>query len=67
MRRRNGWFGWGGGGIGWGLGFGRGNPYPFCRRFPWMPRHWRTYGRGAGGYYPWNAPGDYVVYPGRPV
>ena len=51
-----GWFGWGGmgrgmgfgRGMGWGMGFGRGmgwgmgrgNPYPFCRNFPWLPRWW---------------------------
>ncbi|MDI6859032.1 MAG: hypothetical protein QMC85_00900 [Methanocellales archaeon] len=35
---------WGPGfGMGfWGRGFGMGNPYPFCRRFPWMPRWWWT-------------------------
>ena len=32
-----GWFGWGG-----GRGWGRGNPYPFCRNFPWLPRWWWT-------------------------
>ena len=32
-----GWFSrsWGRGG-----GWGRGNPYPFCRNFPWLPRWW---------------------------
>lgn len=33
--RGRGWFGWGG-----GLGWGRGNPYPFCRFYPWLPRRW---------------------------
>lgn len=32
-------------GMGRGMGFGwpgggRGNPYPFCRFFPWLPRWW---------------------------
>ena len=26
--------------FGWGRGFG--NPYPFCRWFPWLPRWWWT-------------------------
>jgi hypothetical protein len=50
-----GWFGRGG-------GWGRGNPYPFCRFSPWLPRRWWAYGAGyypamprapyaAGGYY----------------
>jgi len=32
--------GWPGGAFwfGWGRGFG--NPYPFCRWFPWLPRWW---------------------------
>ncbi len=25
-----------------GFGPGRGNPYPFCRNFPWLPRGWWT-------------------------
>ncbi|HDM78691.1 MAG TPA: hypothetical protein ENG51_19855 [Deltaproteobacteria bacterium] len=44
----------------WGWG---GNPFPFCRNFPWLPRWWwatpyASYyaatipGYGAGGYYP---------------
>jgi len=35
--------GWAGRGFwfGWGRGFG--NPYPFCRWFPWLPRWWWTY------------------------
>ena len=61
------WFGWGGGwgrGRGWGRGLG--NPYPFCRNFPWLPRWWwaapyagqyrpnipyRGYGRRGYPYY----------------
>ncbi len=27
-------------GFGMGFGRGRGNPYGFCRNFPWMPRGW---------------------------
>jgi hypothetical protein len=32
-------------GMGAGMGYygrpgGRGNPYPFCRFFPWLPRGW---------------------------
>jgi len=32
------------------FGRGRGNPYPFCRYFPWLPRWWWAYGptRGYG-------------------
>ena len=30
-------FGWG---RGLGRGLGRGNPYPFCRNCPWLPRRW---------------------------
>lgn len=28
---------------------GRGNPYPFCRWFPWRPRRWWAYGPGPYG------------------
>lgn len=51
--RGRGWFGWGGpgggcSGRGWfgGPGWGRGNPYPFCRFHPWLPRRWWAYGAG---------------------
>ena len=27
-------------GMGRGIGRGMGNPYPFCRNFPWLPRRW---------------------------
>jgi len=42
---RAGWYGYGWPGYGWSAwstwpGWGRGNPYPFCRRFPWLPRGW---------------------------
>ena len=38
-------FGFGGGfgrgfGRGWGRGRGPGNPYPYCRAWPWLPRGW---------------------------
>jgi len=66
---RGGWFG-----RGYGMGRGRGayawpgNPYPYCRNFPWLPRGWwRT---GVYGSYPgWTdysrAPnyGGYRTYP----
>ena len=29
-------------GFGSGRGMGMGNPYPFCRNFPWLPRWWWT-------------------------
>jgi hypothetical protein len=39
--------------FGYGYPFaGRGNPYPFCRNFPWLPRGWWT---GIyGPISPWN-------------
>jgi len=43
-----GWFGrgfW----FGWGRGFG--NPYPFCRWFPWLPRWWWAYPALSLPYY----------------
>lgn len=37
-------------GRGWfGGGWGRGNPYPYCRFAPWMPRRWWA-GPNAGYY-----------------
>ncbi|MEA2074628.1 MAG: hypothetical protein U9O85_02675 [Euryarchaeota archaeon] len=41
-------------GIGFGSGRGMGNPYPFCRNFPWLPRWWWTgmYGPIAPSTYP---------------
>lgn len=47
------WFGRGGG---WGRG--RGNPYPFCRNFPWLPRRWWT--MPGAGYY--GTSGPYAGY-----
>ena len=40
-------------GRGSGMGMGRGNPYPFCRLYPWLPRRWWAYG---GGYTPAQPP-----------
>ncbi len=44
-RGRGGGFGrgyWAGAGFGRGFGMrrGMGNPYPYCRFYPWMPRRW---------------------------
>ncbi|RJS70187.1 hypothetical protein CW714_07655 [Methanophagales archaeon] len=43
-------------GFGPGRGMGMGNPYPFCRNFPWLPRWWWTGMHGpiapAPGIYP---------------
>lgn len=41
-------------GWGWGRGWGRGNPYPFCRFFPWLPRWW--WATGSAGLYPGTIP-----------
>lgn len=27
-------------GRGYGMGRGMGNPYPYCRFYPWLPRRW---------------------------
>lgn len=43
IMRGRGWFGWG------YRGWGRGNPYPFCRFYPWLPRRWWAY---RPGFYP---------------
>jgi hypothetical protein len=40
-------------------GGGRGNPYPFCRFYPWLPRRWWAYGvypPPAQPAYPYNMP-----------
>ena len=65
-------FGFWGFGRGWGRGWGRGNPYPFCRMFPWLPRGWRWaapyapyYGYGYWPYagYGWGwGYGNYPYY-----
>ena len=63
-------YGWGRGwgrGRGWG-GWGRGNPYPFCRAFPWLPRGWwampwlSQYGAPYGGYVPYTGYTGYGPY-----
>lgn len=47
---------WGGYGY---YGRGRGNPYPYCRNFPWLPGGWWA----CSGYSP-HAPAAYTpVYP----
>jgi hypothetical protein len=69
-RGRFGWGGpgWGGFGGGFGRGFGRGNPYPFCRFYPWLPRQWWAMPYASQyaatipytGYgYPYSGPGRY--------
>lgn len=37
---------WPGAGFGrrFGTGRGMGNPYPFCRFYPWLPRRWWAMG-----------------------
>ena len=42
----------------WSYGFGRGmgNPYPYCRNFPWLPRRWWM------GMYGPITPGGYPAY-----
>ena len=61
-----GWFGRGG-------GRGRGNPYPYCRFYPWLPRRWWAYGTGFyprfyGGApsVPYGASGYYAAPPAYP-
>ena len=39
-------------------GWGRGNPYPFCRWFPWLPRWWWT---GMYGPVQWTSQGPQLV------
>ncbi|MCK4723199.1 MAG: 4Fe-4S binding protein [Dehalococcoidia bacterium] len=51
--RGRGWFGRRS--PGWGIG----NPYPFCRFYPWLPRRWWAYGQGP---YPQTMPSYYPVY-----
>jgi len=51
--RGRGWFGaWGG---------GRGNPYPFCRFYPWLPRWWWV--APYAGYYAATIPYAGFAYP----
>jgi len=47
--------GWWGRGRGWFWGF-RGNPFPFCRFFPWLPRWWWLYYPYPWPYYPYSVP-----------
>jgi len=51
--------------FGWGRGFG--NPYPFCRWFPWLPRWWWAYPSFRPPYLemPWSFP-YYATYIPRP-
>ena len=50
----------GGFGRGYGMGRGMGNPYPYCRFYPWMPRRW-----WAMGLSPYSgAPNQQVASPG---
>ena len=35
---------------GFGRGGGGGNPYPYCRFFPWLPRRWWAYPANAQQY-----------------
>jgi hypothetical protein len=49
-------------GAGWsGLGWGRGNPYPFCRFSPWLPRRWGA--MPYAGYYAGSTPYMGYGYP----
>ena len=43
--------------------WGRGNPYPFCRRFPYMPRGWWAMPQYAGGLR-WPVAGGWGMTPG---
>jgi hypothetical protein len=50
-----------GGVYGPGLGMVRGNPYPYCRFYPWLPRRWwamgmNPYGSGPGSWSIQNPP-----------
>ncbi len=60
-------YGWGRGwgrGRGWGGGWGRGNPYPFCRAFPWLPRGWWAMPWAAQYGAPFTGYPGYASYPG---
>lgn len=64
MPRGRGFFG-AGYGMGRGFGRGMGNPYPFCRWFPWLPRWWWSgmYGPVTPySYAPYGAPTPYSPY-----
>ncbi|MDI6889163.1 MAG: DUF5320 domain-containing protein [Methanocellales archaeon] len=47
-------------------GFGRGNPYPFCRRFPWLPRWWWTGMYGPITPYEYDIPASMLPAPIAP-
>ncbi len=52
-------------GRGWfgrGVSRGRGNPYPFCRNFPWLPRWW--WATSYAGQYAATIPYVGYGYPG---
>lgn len=51
-----------------GRGRGMGNPYPYCRFYPWMPRRWWAMGMSpyaTGPYAPGTVPtwGTYTPAP----
>ena len=54
-----------------GLGYwGQGaNPYPFCRRFPWLPRWWwaTPYAPYYAGAIPGYPGAGYSLYYGRRI
>jgi Fe-S-cluster-containing hydrogenase component 2 len=35
-------------------GWGRGNPYPYCRLYPWQSRRWWAYGLAVHPYRCWQ-------------
>jgi len=49
--------GWMRAGFGYPV-FGRGNPFPFCRWFPWLPRWWWS---GAYGPIEWTPQGPVLA------
>lgn len=58
--------GWSGRGR---MGGGRGNPYPYCRFYPWLPRRWwaSPYVGRYTSYAPYSGyryPGYGALYPG---
>jgi len=48
-----------------GGGWGRGNPSPFCRFFPWLPRRWWAYPGAAFGA--GQLPGPWAAGQGQDV
>ena len=63
MGRGRGMYGWGRGAYAW-----PGNPYPYCRNFPWLPRGWwwtGAYGTGYPGWFGYG-PVRYTGYQGYP-